>query len=104
MKTTDEIRIEADKWFDLPATDEELYFLRLYPEHREGISHGFIGGYRTAEAEYSEAIRELKEALQLIDCMDVNPKTTDKTPMQIYMAMAGVARKVLTKYKEANHG
>ena len=65
-----------------------------------------IGGYvclrciNTSLREYEDQIKELVEALTLIKYTDVNPKTTEKTSMEIYMSMASVARKALAKIGE----
>lgn len=104
MKTTEEIIEAYSAWTLAPTTDEERAIIALY-------SREFLAGYRTAETEYSEAIRELVEELEearddVLECLNNDMQKHiyyRKGVVEYRQAQLARIDALLAKYKEHNH-
>ena len=107
--TTEEILEMSENW---KMTDDSVEEITVILSGEEPEDLFFIAGYRTAEAKagaetarLTAMVKKLEDALRLIDCMDVNPKTTDMAPMQIYISIVrGVASKAIAEIQDVSRG
>jgi hypothetical protein len=101
MKTTEEIIELNEKWKAEPLTIEDAEVLALHGDV------GFLGGYRTAEAESQQAIRELVAELEearddVEHClnMDMLKRPANKPAIEAGESQLARIDALIAKYKE----
>ncbi len=102
MKTTEEIIELIEGWSKEDPTQQENYIEHMFGTFG-GCAKGFLGGYRTAEAEYSEAIRELVEAIELVRPLLPQQSSLPNVKTQVGEAVIALDA-IMAKHKEVNRG